>query len=64
MTFNLFGIDFYRKDELFGFWLGAIKYEEERRCLFGIYWKEGNLLIDLFWFHIVDTYPIDKILGL
>ena len=66
MTFDLFGIDFYRKDEFFGFWLGAIKNidKEMHRSLFGIYWNDGNLLIDLFWFHIVDTYPIDWVIGL
>ena len=59
MTFNLFGIDFYLLDKLFGFWGVTFKDVEKEihRSLFALYWNDGNLLIDLFWFHIVDTYP-------
>ena len=66
MTFDLFGIDFYRKEELFGFWLGSIKssHIELHRSLLSIYWNDGNFTVDLFWFRVVDAYPIDWVIGL
>ncbi|KKL73484.1 hypothetical protein LCGC14_2074460, partial [marine sediment metagenome] len=31
MTFNIFGIDFYWNDRLFGFWIGTFDSEEKQR---------------------------------
>ncbi|KKN02404.1 hypothetical protein LCGC14_1118060 [marine sediment metagenome] len=58
MTFDLFWIDFYPSDRLFGFGLFGIRTEDssgERtlRNLFSIYWNDRELMIDLFWFRIV-----------
>jgi len=66
MTFNLFGADFYFLDELFGFWLGTVKdtSREINRSLFAVYWDNGNFMVDLFWFHVVDTFPINWITGI
>lgn len=57
MTLDLFWIDFWLQDRLFGFGLFSIKREETMRSLFSIYWNEGELLIDLFWFRIYTKHP-------
>ena len=69
MTFQLFGIDTYWSERLFGFWLVAFVNTEKEihKSLFGMYWNDGNFTIDLLWFRAVDTWPrywLDKILGL
>ncbi|KKK63197.1 hypothetical protein LCGC14_2996680 [marine sediment metagenome] len=58
MTFNLFWIDFWLSDHLFGFGLCCFKTdgwcrEAKFRNLFSIYWNDKELMIDLFWFRIV-----------
>lgn len=50
MTFSIFGIDFYLKYKLFGFWLLSFK-SENPRSLFGIYWSNGTLIFNFFWFN-------------
>ncbi len=58
MTFNLFWIDYYWVDKLFGFGFCTIKTENKVRSLFSIYWNDRDLLIDLFWFRIVTYFVL------
>lgn len=53
MKFNLFWIDFYIHDRLFGFGLCSFETENWSRNLFSIYWNDRELLIDLFWIRIL-----------
>ena len=57
MTFNIFWIDVWIKDKLFGIGFLTIKQEELHRSLSSIYWNDGELLIDLFWIRILTTVP-------
>jgi hypothetical protein len=57
MTLDIFWIDCWLQDKLFGLGLLTIKREELIRSLFSIYWNDGELLIDLFWFRILTTFP-------
>lgn len=55
MQFTLFWIDFFLKDKLLGFGLCSIKnYEGIHRNLLSIYWNDGDLLIDFFWFRVLS----------
>jgi len=46
MTFNLFGIDAYFSDGLYGFWIGAVKTTNNHRALFSVYYdKEWQLYL-------------------
>ncbi len=58
MTFDLFGIDIYWSDRLFGFWFCSFKNSDQEihRSLFTIYWNNGELLIDLFWIHLLEFW--------
>ncbi len=51
MTFDIFGIDFYWRERLFGFWIVAFKNskKETPRSLFTLYWADGELIVNLFW---------------
>jgi len=53
MKLDLFWIDFWPQDKLFGFGLFCIKREEIVRNLFSIYWNDRDLMIDLFWIRIL-----------
>ncbi len=57
MSFNLFWLDFYLQEKLFGFGILNFKNSEDiNRNLFSIYWNDRELLIDLFWIRILTTY--------
>lgn len=56
MTFYLFWADFWFWDNLFGFGILSVKREDFYRSLFAIYYNDGELLIDLFWFRIITVY--------
>jgi len=58
MTLNLFWVDFWLKDRLFGIGLFTVKQEELHRSLFSIYWNDGETLIDLLWFRIYSDFPL------
>lgn len=49
MNFNLFGIDIISAERLFGFWVFNIKIIENQRSLFGIYYSDGELYVDIFF---------------
>ncbi len=53
MNFNLFWIDFWLSDHLFGFGFCCFETGNLLRSLFSIYWNDRDLMIDLFWFRIV-----------
>lgn len=57
MTFDLFWIDFFIKERLFGFGIFSIKGEEIHRSFVAVYWNDGELLVDLFWFRIFSAFP-------
>ncbi|KKN31162.1 hypothetical protein LCGC14_0826710 [marine sediment metagenome] len=53
MTFNIFGFDFYWIEKCFGFWICIIKnINMGSRSLFALYYADGDLIINLFWFHL------------
>jgi len=69
MAFSFLEIHFYPQKNQHGILFLSFDYHKDKssREFFSLYWENGNLLIDLFWFHIVDIYPrywLDKILGL
>ena len=54
MGFALLWIDFFLKEKLFGFGIGGVeKHNGFDKSLFSIYWNNGALLIDFFWFRIL-----------
>ena len=57
MTLDLLWVDIWFRDRLFGFGFITIKGEEFIRSLFSIYWNDGELLVDLFWFRVLTTVP-------
>lgn len=59
MAFDLFWMDFWIRDKLFGFGILSLKKEDFHKSLLAIYWDDGEILIDLFWFsfRIFTTYP-------
>ena len=57
MTFDLFWIDFFIKDRLFGFGIFTIKRDETIRSFLSIYSNDGELLMDLLWFRIYTNFP-------
>jgi len=59
MTFNIIGIDIYFKEDLYGFWIGAIKTEDIHRALFSIYYDRGWRLY-LFWFTPIYFWEKEK----
>lgn len=56
MTFDIFGIDFYWRERLFGFWIVAFKNskKETPRSLFTLYWADGELIVNLFWIDLTQ----------
>jgi hypothetical protein len=50
MTFDLFWIDCFMEDKLWGFGLFSFQGAEEPKSLLSFYWKEDCLTIYLFWF--------------
>jgi len=56
MSFNLFWLDFWLQDRLFGFGFFTFEGEELHRSLFSIYWNNGELMIDLLWFRILTYF--------
>ena len=57
MTIDLFWIDFFLKERLFGFGILSIKNDDWfNRSLLSIYWNDGELLIDLLYFRVVTTF--------
>ena len=60
MIFDLLWFDIWIKDRLFGFGIFSIKQPDIHRSLFSIYWNDGELLIDLFWFHVLTAAPFYK----
>ena len=58
MTIDLFWLDFWFQDGLFGLGACTVKREGYIRSLFSIYWNDGELLVDLLWFRIVTTFPL------
>lgn len=56
MTFDLFWMDFWFRDNLFGFGILSLKKEDFHKSLLAIYYNDGELLIDLFWFRIITAY--------
>jgi hypothetical protein len=57
MIFDLFWIDFFFKDKLFGFGIFTIKRNEIIRSFLSICSNDGELLIDLLWFRIYTNFP-------
>ena len=62
MNFKLFWIDFWLDDRLmgFGFFTVEVTVEdgfESQRSLFEIYYSDGEIFIDFFWFHIYVAVP-------
>ena len=57
MIFNLFWIDFYIKDNLFGLGILTVKTDENIKSLLAFYWNDGELLIDLLWFRVYSKHP-------
>lgn len=53
MTCDLFWIDFWFRDNLFGLGILSIKREDFHKSLFAIYYNDGELLVDLFWLRII-----------
>ena len=53
MMFQLFGIDCFIKEKLFGFWLCSIQDQNQDFCksLLSIYYDDGLLSIDLCGMH-------------
>lgn len=53
MNFNLFGFECIPSESLFGFWFCSIKkygeFEDKQRNLFGLYYCEGEVIIDILW---------------
>ncbi len=54
MTFDLMWIDWWWSEKLFGIGFFSIK-GESLRSLFALYWNDGELQIDVFWFRIMYT---------
>lgn len=56
MTFDLFWVDAYIEEKLFGFGVFTIKGMDSvrSRSLFSVYWADGMLLLDLFYFKVLD----------
>lgn len=52
MQFTLFWITLFFKDDLYGFGVCSIKTCGVIRSLLAIYWCDGKLLIDLFWYQV------------
>jgi hypothetical protein len=53
MQFTLLWIDLFLKDNNIGFALCSLRnYDDFHRSLFAVYWNDGELLIDLFWFWV------------
>ena len=56
MTFDLFWVDFFLSERLFGFGLLSIKNGEDiHRSFLAIYWNDREIMIDFLWFRIVTT---------
>ncbi len=60
MKFNLLSVDFFWSDRLLGLGIATITLENLVRSLFLIYWNNGDLLIDLFWFRVYTGFPFNK----
>ena len=56
MTFQLFGVDILPYLKCFGFWVGNIIWydrEEEHKSLFGIYYLECDIYLDILYMRII-----------
>jgi hypothetical protein len=62
MTFQLFWLDIYFKDRLFGFgFFGVTNFlDAPSRSFLSIYWSGGILSVDLCWFRILTCLPFLK----
>lgn len=52
MTFDLFWIDIFFEERLFGFGVFSLKRDNVPYNLLAIYWNDGELFIDLFWLRL------------
>lgn len=54
MHFTLAFIDFFIPEQVFGFGILGVDSCDDfiHRYLFSIYWNDGEISIDLFWFKI------------
>lgn len=52
MTFDLFWIDIFFEECLFGFGAFSFKLDNIPYNLLAIYWNDGELFIDLFWLRL------------
>ena len=61
MTFDVFWIDFYFEDRLFGFGVFSFKKEIElNKNMFSFHYNNGEIIIDLFWKRIYSGFPFIK----
>ena len=57
MTIDLFWVDLFAYDKLFGFGLGTVKTDKSHRSLLSVYYNDGEVLLDMLWFNIYQNHP-------